>query len=163
MLRLEQSAAANPSWSPYRALILMLVALFREIQTTFSQLAAHLREAEGQAEREAAQEAELEAEHAAASLPTTLPSARRKAATDQSAAKPRRTRPQAAEPTAPEGQKPPLPLWERTRVKGRPAGTPTPAIPRSLSTFRPPKRTAKNSSRTKPISWHAHFITISKR
>ena len=166
LLQLTQSAEARASWSPYRALILMLVACLRDIRLALRHLAAHLPEAAQEAAPEAEPEAEAEAGEAA---PFPLHPAQAtcpREAAEPSAIRPR-ARPQAAQ-TAPEAPKPPLPLRGRTAKqtnageRGRDAGTPKPATSQH-SPFHPPKNgPPKISTRDKPAPWHAHNVSISQ-
>jgi hypothetical protein len=147
LLDLTRSAEARPSWSPYRALLLLLVGMFRDIMVALGQIAAHPREPGP----EAAPKPEREAGNAAP-LPLRPTQPARPRAAAQQAARPRRARPQAAPATAPEPQKPPLPSW------GRAAGTPKPAAPRLLSSFRPASRPPPFSAGAKPAPWHVHNV-----
>jgi len=166
LLQLTQSAEARASWSPYRALILMLVSCLRDIKLALRQLAAHLREAAPEAA--AAPEAEPEAGDAAPLPHHPTQAARPREATEQSPARPGRPRPQAAPATAPEPEQIPLPLgdWAAKQTyagaRGCPAGTSF-AAPHPVSRFHPaPCGPPKISTWATPALWHAHNVTISK-
>ena len=154
LLQLTQSAEARASWSPYRALILLLVSCLRDIKLALRHLAANLPEPA----QDAAQEADPEAGDAAPLPLHPTQGPRSREASEQSASRPR-PRPQAAPATAPEAKRPPLPLWETTRARGRPAGTPQPATRHSTG-LPPLGGPPKISARAKPAPWHAHIVPL---
>ncbi len=154
LLHLTQSAAAYPLWSPYRALLLLLVATFRGIKAALRQLAAHYREAG----LEAAPEADRAAGKAAPLSPRQK-SPRPRDAAEPAARTPRPPRPQAVPATAPQGQG-----QEALPVSGWAGKTPSPATP-PAAPFHPPRCgppiwPPRFSSRQKPAPWHAYFVTI---
>ncbi len=151
LLHLTRSAEAQPNWSPYRALLLLLVACLRDIELALRQLAARVPEAASEPKREAGNAAPLPPRP---TQPT--PPAHPRAAAKQ-ASGPRRARPRAVPATAPQGQEPPLP----SGTGGRATGTPTPAAPHLFSTFRPASRAPPFSAWAKPAPWHVHNVTYS--
>ncbi len=174
LLHLMQSVEGRGLWSPYRVLLQLLIACIQDLKLAFGQLAAHLREAgntvANQATIEAANEDEPETDPASQpSLPDRELSARPQAAAEQSAARPRRTRPEAS----PQAEELPLPLWgcaakqtnagargraARNSEQAAPLIQPSPARGEGLRMA----GQRRFSTLAKPAPWHAHIVTISK-
>ncbi len=167
LLHLTQSAAAYPWWSPYRALLLLLVSTFRGIKAALRQLAAHYRDIGGEAGHEATPEPECEAGTTAPRPRHRTQATRPRQAADQAAIRPR-ARPQAAT-TAPEAENPTPPVrgWAAPQTGGgersRPTGTPTQVAPHPFSPVRRAAAPLKFSTWERPMLWHAHIVPISEQ